>query len=123
MSPRSEELLDGAKEALRGARGALDADAPARAASSAYYAMLYAARAALSERDLNARTHGGTWQLFREQFVVAGSFDAQRLKAAQDAQDLRELGDYRGRQPSAERAREVLDQAEEFVKAVEAMLR
>ncbi|MBW8060794.1 MAG: HEPN domain-containing protein, partial [Solirubrobacterales bacterium] len=32
----------------------------AGAVSIAYYAMLYAARAALSEDDEHARTHGGT---------------------------------------------------------------
>lgn len=78
MSPRSAELLAAAREALRGAQGALDADAPARAASAAYYAMLYAARAALSEQDANAKTHRGTWQLFKESFVSGGQFAPDR---------------------------------------------
>jgi hypothetical protein len=45
------------------------------AVSTAYYAMLYAARAALSERDEYARTHGGTWHLFHERYVTTGAFD------------------------------------------------
>jgi uncharacterized protein (UPF0332 family) len=46
------------------ARALVDAGHAATAVSTAYYAMLYAARAALSERDVNARTHAGTWQCF-----------------------------------------------------------
>lgn len=34
------------------------------AVSAAYYAMLYAARAALSEHEEYARRHGGTWSIF-----------------------------------------------------------
>lgn len=46
--------MAGARERLASARLALDAD--------------YAARAALSEDDRYAKTHSGTWSLFREVF-------------------------------------------------------
>jgi uncharacterized protein (UPF0332 family) len=62
-----------ARDRARTARAALTSGSPSSATSLAYYAMLYAARAALSEEDLNARTDGGTWQLFRETFVDRGS--------------------------------------------------
>jgi uncharacterized protein (UPF0332 family) len=50
--------------------------------SAAYYAMLYAARAALSEQDRYAKTHSGTWTLFRETFVRDGRFDPALARAA-----------------------------------------
>jgi uncharacterized protein (UPF0332 family) len=110
-----------AREALRGAQLALP-EAPARAASSAYYAMLYAARAALSEEDRHARTHRGTWHLFREQFVVGGRFDEALHEAAQDAQELREEGDYAAKSPKPADAAETVEHAERFVDAVAVML-
>lgn len=110
-----------AREALRGAQLALP-EAPARAASSAYYAMLYAARAALSEEDRHARTHRGTWHLFREEFVLPGRFDEALLEAAQEAQELREEGDYAAKPPSSEDAAEAVDHAERFVATVAALL-
>jgi uncharacterized protein (UPF0332 family) len=107
---------------LRGARAALDASAPARAASAAYYAMLYAARAALSEEDANAKTHRGTWHLFHERHVASQRFDRDLFADAQRAQEVRELGDYSAKQPSPERASEVVELGERFVAAVERLL-
>jgi uncharacterized protein (UPF0332 family) len=51
MSPRSAEFLEAAGRRLSAAAGALDDDPPA-ALSMAYYAILYAARAALRTRHL-----------------------------------------------------------------------
>jgi integrase len=39
---------------------------------------LFAARAALSERDQDAKTHRGTWSLFHQEFVAGGTFTVQR---------------------------------------------
>src|SRR3954451_16725309 len=50
----------------------------ATAVSTAYYAMLYAARAALSERDRHARSHAGTWGLFREEFALTRESASRR---------------------------------------------
>ncbi len=58
MSPRSEEFLVAARRRLEIAAAALPRE-PAIAVSLAYYAMLYAARALLSEQDAYAKTHPG----------------------------------------------------------------
>ena len=58
------------------AREALAARHREGAVSLAYYAMLYAARATLSEEDANARSHRGIWNLFRIDYVVTDAFDA-----------------------------------------------
>lgn len=65
-----------ARDRLTLASIALAAGSYGGAVSAAYYAMLNAARAALSEEDSYAKTHSGTWTLFRETFVATERFDA-----------------------------------------------
>lgn len=104
-----------AKEAL--ASGHLEG-----AVSAAYYAMLYAARAALSERDEYARRHGGTWNLFRKRYVVTDAFDQHLFSLAHQAQEAREKGDYEAITPDPADAKRYVDGAADFVVAVERML-
>jgi uncharacterized protein (UPF0332 family) len=95
---------------------------PAVVVSAAYYGMLYAARAALSERGEFAKTHSGTWTLFSQLFVAPGEFD-QRLSAlARRAKDAREEGDYEAAPPSAEEASEFVKAATEFIAAIERLM-
>jgi uncharacterized protein (UPF0332 family) len=92
------------------------------AVSAAYYAMLYAARAALSERDEYARTHGGTWHLFHERYVTTGAFDQHLHALAQRAQAARERGDYEAITPDRDEAERLVAGAAEYVAAVEELL-
>lgn len=121
MSPRSEEYLSSAQMRLEGARLALAAD-PAGAVSAAYYAVFGAARAALSERHLHARTHRGAWHLFHEQFVAPGDFDSTLHQAAIQMQAARESADYEAGVVSPGEAAEQLETATRFVQAVRRML-
>jgi len=75
MSPRSEEFMEQARERLSDAQKILGLVHPVVALNTAYYAMLNAARAALSERGEHAKTHSGTWTLFSATFVAPGEFD------------------------------------------------
>src|SRR3954468_11564631 len=93
----------------------------ATAISTAYYAMLYAARAALSERDRTARSHAGTWALFREEFVLRGEFDENLAQAAQRAQARREASDYAAERFEMAEAQELVATAERFIGAVEGL--
>lgn len=122
MSPRSEELIESARARLTGARHALAAGDFDLAVSAAYYAMLYAARAALSEHDEYARRHGGTWNLFFQRFVASGAFDQNLHSLAQQAQEAREGADYEAKTPPAEEAERYVEGAAEFVAATERML-
>lgn len=90
--------------------------------SSAYYAVLYAARAALSEEDRYAKTHRGVWKLFGEAFVNSGRFDPDLAAAARQMQDIRESADYEAQEPSGEDAVAVMADAERFLAAVEKLL-
>ena len=107
---------------MAGARDALAAKHFDLAVSAAYYAMLYAARAALSEDDEHARTHGGTWNLFRRRYVATDAFDQHIFALAHQAQRAREQGDYEAVMPDAGDAKRYLDGAAEFLAAIESML-
>jgi uncharacterized protein (UPF0332 family) len=122
VSPRSEELFDSARQRLQGAKNSLRAGDWELAISAAYYAMLYAARAALSENDESARTHRGTWKLFRERYVLTDAFDDDLFRLAQNAQTAREKGDYEAVKQSEEQAQRFVDGAGDFIAAVERML-
>jgi uncharacterized protein (UPF0332 family) len=110
-----------ADERLRLARTAIDAGFASGAISAAYYAMLYAARAALSEEDRYAKTHKGTWDLFEQTFVAVGRFDALRLREARQIQRDREGVDYDARAVSTEEAEAILARAERFVANIAAL--
>lgn len=122
MSPRSEEFLARARERVLLARAALDGGFSEGALSAAYYAMLYAARAALSEEDRYAKTHRGTWSLLRESFVETGRFDRELFEQAQRTQRVREAADYDAETVPVAEAEEVVAQAERFVSAVGELL-
>jgi uncharacterized protein (UPF0332 family) len=122
MSPRSEEFMQQARDRLADAQAIIGTAHPAVVVSAAYYGMLYAARAALSERGEFAKTHSGTWTLFSQIFVAPGEFD-QRLSAlARRTKDAREEGDYEAAPPSAEEAAEFVYGAAEFIAAIEQLI-
>jgi uncharacterized protein (UPF0332 family) len=118
VSPRSAELLARAREGVASARTLVDAGHAAVAVSAAYYAMFYAARAALSERERHARSHAGTWALFREEFVLSGKFDEELAQAATRAQARREASDYAAESFELSEAQLIVATAERFVEAV-----
>jgi uncharacterized protein (UPF0332 family)/predicted nucleotidyltransferase len=122
MSPRSMELMDQASHRSILARQAIAAGHLEGAVSAAYYAMLYAARAALSESDEYARTHGGTWHLFHERYVTSGAFDQHLHTLAQKAQEAREQGDYEAITPDPAEAERLVTGAADYIAAIEAML-
>jgi uncharacterized protein (UPF0332 family) len=121
MSPRSEEFLAEAKNRLAGARAAGRDGFGSLAVGAAYYAMLYAARAALSEAGTAAKTHSGVWNLFRQAFVP-DQFEAELVARAERLQELREDVDYEATAVSEDRVQEAIHDAERFVAAVEAKL-
>src|SRR5919106_5452657 len=108
MSPRSAEFLAAARRRLPAAAAAIDDD-PSTALSAAYYAMLYGARAALSERDISAKTHRGSWHAFRRAFVETGEFDMELAAAARNLQPAREQADYDAWEVPADEARRVIE--------------
>lgn len=122
MSPRSGEFLQQALARLDDARLAAAHDRRETAMSTAYYACLYAARAALSEEDRYAKTHRGTWGSFHETFVRAARIDPSLHRAASALQREREEVDYEAAQLTREEMERAIDVAERFVAAVRALI-
>jgi uncharacterized protein (UPF0332 family) len=112
-----------AREKLAAGRVLLAGEFPGQAVGLGYYAMLYAARAALSESDHAAKTHRGTWNLFQQAYVDSGRFDQELLRQARASQRTRESSDYDAGQVSAEEAAKLMELAERFVAAVEDVTR
>ena len=119
MSPRSDEMMGFALERLAAARDLLAMGHTEAAVSMAYYAGLYAARAALSEHDLNARSHRGLWHLLRERVVAEGEIPDDLVTPLQTAQELRVAVDYDAQRVSEDEVRGLLADAERLVAAVE----
>jgi uncharacterized protein (UPF0332 family) len=111
-----------ARERLVAAQEALAKQHLSVAVSVAYYAMLNAARAALSEDDQSARTHRGTWNAFRIRYVTTDAFDAGLFTMAQHAQAAREGADYAAVTPTGEEASRYVSGAADFIAAIEQML-
>jgi uncharacterized protein (UPF0332 family)/predicted nucleotidyltransferase len=121
MMRRSREWMAQARESLAAARVLLDSDVPGLSVSLAYYAGFYAARAALSEEDIYARTHGGTWDQFWVTFVDSGRFDPTLFQPAREAERARIDSDYNAVSFDRETAEAIAASAERFLVAVEQM--
>ena len=121
-SPRVEEYLQQARDRLADAQRFLDAAHPAVVVSTAYYAMLNAANAALAERGEHAKTHSGTWTLFSKIFVATGEFDQNLSALARKAKEVREKGDYAAAPPDAKEATTYVGAAADFLAAIEELL-
>jgi len=115
VSPRSSEFLAAARDRLAAAVAVVD-DSPATALTSA---MLYTARAALSEDHISTTTHRGTWHEFRRTFVDTGKVAPELATAAQNTQPKREQADYDAWVVPAGDAREAIDVARALIAAVE----
>ena len=123
MKPESKKLLVKARRALRAAGLLLRDGAPDFAAGRAYYAMFYAAEAALAERGLQFRKHSGVHAAFGEHLAKPGLLDPKLHRWLLDAFDKRILGDYSYEMDVDDTAaREIIDQAREFVSTVETFL-
>jgi uncharacterized protein (UPF0332 family) len=113
--------MQAGRKRLAAAQAAIEED-PSTALSAAYYAMLYAARAALSEHDTAAKTHRGTWHEFRKEFVESGRIDGELVAAVQKLQPEREQADYDAWSAPADEAQHAIELAGRFVAAVESVL-
>jgi uncharacterized protein (UPF0332 family) len=122
VSPRSAEYLDEAERRLDDARFAGADDRREMALSTAYYACLDAARAALSEEDRYARTHRRIWGSFHDSFVRPGRFEPELHGAAAAMQRDREDVDYQAAHVTREEMEAALDVAARFVAAVRTLI-
>ena len=88
--------------------------------SRAYYAMFYAARALLSERNIYPKTHRGVISQFGLKFVKEGQFKKNIFDLFARAQEDREEADYGLlAEIEEEEAKKILEGAEMFLRECE----
>jgi uncharacterized protein (UPF0332 family) len=93
------------------------------AISRAYYAMFYAAKAALLSKGLDLRRHSASIAKFRELYVITGQIDAEYLHYLGQAQSARERSDYAPFSPVGRQgAEEILTAAGNFINKVKEIL-
>ncbi len=89
MKPRSEELASSARRWLASAGALLEGGFAESASADSYYAVFYAARAALSEADRYAKTHDmvafGTSSSACSSTLAASSVDSTPMRARSSA--------------------------------------
>jgi len=116
MNEGISALLAKAEESLSAAQILATEGHHGFAASRAYYSMLYVAEALLASLGKAYSSHGGVIGAFGREFAKSGRLNAKLHRWLIDAQDIRNVGDYGvGRDVSAEQAKEVISQAQEFI--------
>lgn len=119
------DWLERADRTLASAKILLDHGDPSGACSSAYYAMFYAARAALfgagqPERALG-KTHSGMIASFHQFLVQPGLVAPQQGRALQHEFSRRLIADYEVAGVDVEAAKLAIDRADVFVAVVRAL--
>ena len=116
-------FFDLAHEALTSARLTLDAGLVRNAVNRCYYAMFYAASAAVTPEGVAPKSHKGLKTAFHDLYIKTGRIDADTGRLLGHAERHRLRADYDAFSIlDANAARDLLTDAERFVAAVEAML-
>jgi uncharacterized protein (UPF0332 family) len=120
----AHDLLAKAVQASASSRVPLDTGDADGACNRAYYAMFDAARAALLasgapvEPEI-ARTHNGLISAFSLHLVKTGRVPVTLGKALNKAEELRLVADYKGDSIEHEEAAWAVNQAQDFVQAMQ----
>jgi uncharacterized protein (UPF0332 family) len=123
MKEQSRALLAKASENLAAAQDLMDKGHAEVAVSRAYYAMFYAAEAALLEEDLEFSSHGAVHGAFGERLAKSGRLEPKLHRYLLDAYRARQSADYDAPADiSAEDARVVVNRAQEFISAIKRYL-
>lgn len=123
MKEATEDALERARSHLEWTRRDLEMEDFNRAISDSYYAMLYAARAALNEGGKAPKSHQGVQHQLRETYVEDGRLDARYHSMLSQAEGDRLDADYELSPSFTEAdAKEWIEKAEDFVDTIEALL-
>ena len=122
FSTELAKLMNAAEDSIAGAKVLHQNGHFGFAASRAYYAMFYAASAALLTKGLTFSRHSGVVSAFGHHFARAGILPQELHTTFREALTLRHLGDY-SMEPFAEStAAGQLENARRFVDAVRGYL-
>lgn len=123
MKPEIDQLMAKSRESLGVVPAIMQQRSYGFAASRTYYAMFYAAEAALLAKGLAFSRHSAVNAAFGQHFARTGLVPAELHRSLLDAFELRNLGDYSTDPFTREMAEGVLRDAHTFVEAVEGYLK
>ena len=116
---KAKNWLKRADEYLRAAELEISGEFYARSISTAYYAMFYAATAALTSIGIQRAKHSGVISAFGENFVKTNKISAELGRAFSQTMEDREESDYsESPRVDASLARKRLDESRKFVAAI-----
>jgi len=118
-----KHFIGKADESVEVARAILRDNHAEFGVARAYYAMFYAAEAALLSKELQYKKHSAVIANFNKEFVKTGIFPNETAKTRKKAFDFRMQGDYSIVPIEPEKAQAVLEGAAEFVVAVKEYLK
>ena len=118
------KLIQKAEHTLKAAEELLKSAYPSDAASKAYYAIFYAARALLLSENVDVTKHSAVESAFGFNFAKTGKLDPRYHRMLMEARKIREIADYDidediKEQTSSER----LADAKAFVSAAKKLLK
>lgn len=123
MNKEVQMYLGKAERALVVAQSLLQEGYPADAASKSYYAMFYAAQAALRAQGIEVVKHSAVESFFGRQLVKTGQVDSEYHRLLIRARKLRETADYSVEEEVSEAvARQTLEDAKAFVNVIRTLL-
>lgn len=128
MTPQrsAASLMAKAAQAVASARVLLETNDADGAANRAYYAVFDAAQAALLSSGVPAadalgKTHRGVINAFSAYLVKEGPVSKELGRQLKRAEEVRLVADYNGESVTLADAAELVNQAEMFVKAMQAL--
>ena len=123
MNKEVRIYIEKADQALVVAELLLSDGYPADAASKSYYAMFYAAQAALRAEGIEVIKHSAVGSFFGHHLSKTGRVDPKYHKMLIDGRCLRETADYSlEEEVSDEVARQMLENGRAFVNVVKTLL-
>jgi uncharacterized protein (UPF0332 family) len=123
MNSEVRGYLDKAERALAAAETLVQGGYPSDSASRSYYAMFYAAQAALRSHGIEVIRHSAVESFFGRDLVKTGRVDPKYHKMLIHARQLRETADYNiEEEVTGGVARQTLEDGRAFVSAVKAIL-
>ena len=119
MNEKITFLLNKAQTFLRSAAVLVELEDFDSCASRAYFAMFYAAQAALVAENSKLPEQMGIRSAFIEQFIDSGRMPERAAEALEQAYELKEVGDYSNSYAvKKEDGERVLQEAEAFVTTI-----
>ena len=121
---RADEAIARARQARESSKLLLEAGDFVGAVNRGYYAMFYAAHAALahSRIEVPSAKHGTLVSRFGEHLVITGRVPEHFGRWLNQALETRSIGDYGDVPPDYDKASELLARADALLAAIEALL-